>query len=105
MKNNIPAASQRFSDVGLVWEEKITNATGSIEVPIESAIRVRATGGTTVTIDGILAATMMDGEIIIFNAGDGTSDDGKRTVTVTIGAAAAFVQIGREIPNRGRRRS
>lgn len=105
MRNNLPAASQRISEVGLVWEEKITNATGSIEVPIEHAIRVRATGATTVTIDGVLAATMSSGEIMIFNSGDGAANDDKRTVTVVIGAAAAFVQVGREIPNKGRRRS
>lgn len=105
MRNNLPAASQRMSEVGLVWEEKITNATGSIEVPIEHAVRVRAAGATTVTIDGVLAATMVDGEIMIFNTGDGAANDSKKTVTVTIGVAAAFVQVGREVPNKGRRRS
>ena len=94
--NNV-SESLRHSESGLCWEEKITNNTGSIEVLKAGTIRVRATGATTVTIDGVLAATMSTGEIIIFNVGDGNPDDTKVTVTVTIGAAAAFVQVAREV--------
>lgn len=92
---NIASGTLRTSESGLVWEEKITNGTGSLEVEPRATIRVRATGATTVTIDGILAATMSSGEIMIFNAGDGDQKDAKATVTIAIAAAAAFVQVAR----------
>ena len=94
--NNI-SETLRHSESGLTWEEKITNGTGSLELLKAATFRVRATGATTVTIDGILAATMSAGEVVIFNAGDGNPDDTKVTVTITIGAVAAFVQIAREL--------
>jgi hypothetical protein len=95
---NLVSESVRWSDAGLCWEEKITNSTGSIEVPKYSSIRVRATGASTVTVDGTLAATMTTGEVVVYNVGDGNPDSGKQTVTVAIGAAAAYVQVGRELP-------
>lgn len=94
--NNV-SASLRHSESGLCWEEKITNNTGSLEVLKTGTIRVRATGATTVTIDGVLAATMSAGEILLFNVGDGNPDDNKVTVTVVIGVAAAYVQVAREV--------
>lgn len=94
--NNV-SQSLRHSESGLTWEEKITNNTGSLEVLKTGTIRVRATGATTVTIDGVLAATMSAGEILIFNVGDGDPDDAKPTVTVVVAAAAAFVQVAREV--------
>jgi len=97
--NNV-SGSLRQSESGLCWEEKITNSTGSLEVLKAGTVRVRATGATTVTIDGVLAATMSAGEIIIFNVGDGNPDDSKPTVTVVIGAVAAFVQVARETPRQ-----
>ena len=93
--SNIASANLNTSDCGLVWEEKLTNATGVIEVVEYTAFRVRATGATTVTIDGVLAATMSAGEIMIFNVGRGDPDDTKPTITITIGAVAAFVQVAR----------
>lgn len=95
--SNLVSETVRQSESGLTWEEKITNGTGTLEVLKCATIRVRATGATTVTIDGVLAATMASGEIIIFNAGDGDPDDSKSTVTITIAASAAFVQVAREI--------
>lgn len=94
---NLISETLRHSESGLTWEEKITNNTGTLELAKASTFRVRATGASTVTIDGVLAATMSAGEIIIFNAGDGNPDDTKPTVTVVIGAIAAFVQVAREL--------
>jgi hypothetical protein len=93
--SNLASESMRSSEVGLVWEEKITNNTGTLEVEPMSTIRVRATGATTVTLDGILAMTMSAGEIAVFCAGRGDPIDARRTVTVVIAAAAAFVQVAR----------
>jgi hypothetical protein len=93
---NLAAETLRDSESGLVWEEKISGAQSSIEVLPCATFRVRATGASTVTIDGVLAATMSTGEVIIFNAGKGNPDDSKSTVTVTIGAANAFVQVARD---------
>lgn len=95
--SNTVSQSLRYSESGLTWEEKITNSTGNLEVLKAGTVRVRATGATTVTIDGVLAATMSAGEILIFNVGDGNPDDTKVTVTVAIAAVAAFVQVAREV--------
>lgn len=97
---NEAARVQKNAEAGLVWEEKLSGAQGSIEVPKYAAVRVRAGAGTTVTIAGVLSATMADGEILIFNAGIGNISDQKRTVTVTIGVANAWVQVGRTIERK-----
>lgn len=94
---NTPARVQRVGESGLVWEEKLSGAQGSLELCKYQTFRVRAAGATTVTIDGVLAATMSAGEIMIFNTGRGIPDDNKRTVTVAIGGANAFVQCAREL--------
>jgi|SRR5581483_3495335 len=92
---NLANRAARQAESGHVWEEQLTNAQGTIEVVEYSTFRVRATGATTVTIDGILAMTMSSGEIAIFNAGKGNPTDTKQTVSITIGGAAAFVQVAR----------
>ncbi len=94
---NIPSRTERNAEFGHCWEEKLSGAQGSIEVQKYSAVRVRATGATTVTIDGVLAATMSTGEILIFNAGIGNPADIKKTVTIAIAVANAFVQVAREV--------
>jgi hypothetical protein len=96
--SNVISENLRTVETGLQWEEKITNAQGSINVKPIHTFRVRATGATTVTIDGVLAATMSAGEIMIFNTGYGNIiNTGLTYVVVTIGGAAAFVQVGKEI--------
>lgn len=95
--SNIASATLRQSESGLVWEEKLSGAQGTVEVTEYAVIRVRATGATTVTIDGILAMTMATGEIAIFNAGRGDLTDTKATVSILIGGANAFVQVARDV--------
>lgn len=95
MVNNIPARTQRISESAQVWVEVLSGATGSFEAQKFATVRVRATGATTVTIDGVLAATMSTGEVMFFNVGVGAETDTKQTVTVTIAAANAFVQVGK----------
>lgn len=92
---NMPSGAQRNADVGLQWIEVLTNLTGTIEVPIQGTIRVRATGATTVTIGGVLAMTMSTGEIENFNVGTGPAD-GKSFISVVIAGAAAYVQVANE---------
>ena len=96
MSKPVSAATgaSRNSEVGHVWTEIASGAQGTYEVPAYSTIRVRATGGTTVTLEGVLAAAMSSSEIMIFNAGKSLSSDLKETVTLVIGAANAFVQVG-----------
>jgi len=94
--SNLASATLRDSESGLVWEEKLSGAQGTVEVTEYATFRVRATGATTVTIDGILAMTMTSGEIAVFNAGRGNPDDTKPTITITIGGANAFVQVARD---------
>jgi hypothetical protein len=98
--SNIPAGSLRTSEVGLVWEEKISNALGTIMVRVASPFRVRAVADLTVTIDGVLAATMKANEILIFNAGDGKAGNlPNQYVEVVIATGAAYVQVAREFDN------
>jgi hypothetical protein len=92
---NIPARCDRVSDTGFVWVEKITNGTGTIAVEKYSPVRIRATAPLTVSLDGVLAATMTTNEILIVNAGIGVTTDVVRTVDVTIAGGAAFVQVAR----------
>lgn len=91
---------QRNSDFGIFLREVLTNAMGTIEVPKFSAVRVRATGATTVTFDGVLSCTMSSGEILVLNAGPGLSSDVKETVTLVIAGAAAYVQLGIELKSQ-----
>jgi|ERR1051325_7391490 hypothetical protein len=93
---NNASETLRHSESGLVWEEKLSGAQGSLELRPMQTFRVRATGATTVTIDGILAMTMSSGEIAIFCCGNGSPDDAKPTVTVAIAGANAFVQVARD---------
>jgi len=91
---NLGAQTLRHSESGLVWEEQLSGAAGTLEILRFSTFRVRAAAVGTVTIDGVLAATMAIGEILIFNAGSGSPTDTKPTVTVVI-TGAQFVQVAR----------
>ena len=93
---NIPSGATRTSEVGLWWVEVLSNATGSVEVPPQSCVRVRAVASGTVTIDGVLAATLDQYEVMLFNVGQGNPEDTKRTVTVTV-SADSYVQVGQEV--------
>lgn len=93
--SNLASQNVRHAETGLVWEEKLTGATGSIKVPKYGTIRVRASAGTTVTIDGVLAMTMAANEVAIMNVGSGAP--GSVQVTVTIAAANAWVQVARDL--------
>jgi len=93
---NLPNGAIRTSDVGFIWEEKLTNASGSIEVPQYATFRVKAAAAGTVTVDGILAMTMATNEIVVFNAGDGVPTANKATVTVTF-SAAVYCQVARSV--------
>jgi len=97
---NIPAGSQRMSQVGLVWQEVITGGTGTFKVKFQQSFRVSATAAATVTIDGELAMTMQSGEVEIFCAGTGSADD-RSTVEVVI-TGGANVQVAKDIET-GRR--
>lgn len=92
---NLPSEAQRSSIVGLTYVEVLSGASGTFEAPRGTAIRVRAAAGLTVTIEGVLAATMISGEIIIFNSGDPMPGTGKNTCTFAV-SGNAYVQVGRE---------
>lgn len=108
--SNLASETLRHSESGLVWEEVLTNAQGTLTLKPYSTFRVRAAGATTVTIDGTLAMTMVSGEIAIFNAGSGQPVDVDPsggvvvrqavTASVVIGAANAFVQVARDAGRR-----
>lgn len=99
--SNIVSENLRVAETGLCWVEKLTNAQGTLQLAEAQSFRVRATGATTVTIDGILAMTMVSGEIAIFNTGHGNPDDSSSYISVVIAGANAFVQVGQEL-NRQR---
>lgn len=95
---NEPARVERNADFGHVWIEILSGAaTTGLQVPRFSAVRVRATAAVTVSFDGVLAATMASGEILIFNSGHGQVGPGgasatKKTVTLVV-TGTAFVQL------------
>lgn len=98
--SNLANEALRHAEVGQCWEEKLTNAAGTIIVNPFQTFRVHAAaGGCTVTVDGVLAMTLGNGETEYFNAGSGTPDvnTGKPAtqITVVIGAAA-YVQVARD---------
>jgi hypothetical protein len=108
--SNLANESLRVSETGMVWEEKLTGAAGTLQLMPFQSFRVRAAAGGTVTIDGVLAATMISGEILIFNAGPGLPTLTSPTtggvvlkqapqVTVVI-TGAQFVQVARDAGRR-----
>lgn len=108
--SNLANEAIRQSDVGMVWEERLSGAAGTLTLLPYQAFRVRAAAAGTVTIDGVLAATMVSGEILIFNAGGGlpTQTDPTTTgvvtkqppqVTVVI-TGNQFVQVARDANRR-----
>ena len=99
---NLPSGAQRTANAGFVWEEVLTNAAGSFKVQQQGTIRVSAVALTTVTIAGVLAATLVAGEVEYFNVGVGLGPDGEPKVDVIIGGAA-YVQRAKEIERSGRR--
>lgn len=95
---NVVTENLRHAETGLQWEEQLTNAQGTLVLYKLTTFRVRATGATTVTMDGVLAATMSSGEIMIFNTGTGNTPSTQlTTISVVIAGANAFVQVGREV--------
>jgi len=102
---NLPSGAQRNAEVGLVWRQVHTGAAGAtLIVPPQSTLRVSAgAADVTVTIGGVLAATLRAGEVEYFNSGLGPEGDGKTSVEVVIGASDARVQIAEETDTKARR--
>jgi hypothetical protein len=95
--SNIATENLRILETGAQWEEQLSGAMGTLKLMPMQTFRVRATGATTVTIDGTLAMTMSAGEIAIFSTGKGNIiNTGDNYVTVVIAGASAFVQVARE---------
>ena len=102
---NEPARVERNAEFGHVWVEVATGTPITMEVPKYSAVRVRAAAAVTVSMDGVLSATMASGEILIFNSGRGdvgtNGTDTKATVTLAV-TGNAYVQIARNLDAGGR---
>lgn len=99
--SNLANEAIRQAETGQVWEEVLTGAAGTIKLLPFQTFRVRAAAAGTVTIDGVLAATMVSGEILVFNAGGGQPTAVNQTtkqansVTVVI-TGNQFVQVARQ---------
>ena len=100
--SNLATEAVRQSEVGQTWEEKLSGAAGTLVLKPRQTFRVRAAAAVTITIDGILAATMISGEILIFNCGSGqpivglnTSNNQANQSTVVV-TGTAFVQVARD---------
>jgi len=108
--SNLANESLRVAETGMVWEERLSGAAGTLQLMPFQSFRVRAAAGGTVTIDGVLAATKVSGEILIFNAGPGlpvrtdpttTGVVLKQAVSVTVAITGAqFVQVARDAGRR-----
>ena len=95
--SNVVSENLRQAETGLAWVELLTNAQGTLKLKESQTFRVRATGATTVTIDGLLAMTMSAGEIVIFNTGQGSPDDTSPYISVVIAGANAYVQLAADV--------
>lgn len=96
--SNLANQAVRQAEVGHVWVEQLTNSSGTLEILKYATFRVRAAATVTVTIDGVLAATMASGEIMLFNAGSGANDAAANlvpTVTVVI-SGNCYLQVARD---------
>lgn len=98
---NLANEASRYADVAMVWEELLSGAAGTLKLMPFQTFRVRAAANGTVTVDGVLAATMVSGEIMTFNAGGGqpisvnqTTKQASEVVVVVTGNQ--FVQVARE---------
>lgn len=108
--SNLANEALRIAEVGHIWEERLTGAAGTLYLMPFQSFRVRAVAAGTVTIDGILAATMTTGEILIFNAGGGQPVLTDPTTTgvvlkqasqaVVVITGAQFVQVARDSTRR-----
>jgi len=108
--SNLANEAARQSDVGQVWEEKLSGAAGTLNLQPYQTFRVRAAAAGTVVIDGVLAATMVSGETLIFNAGPGQpalTDPAttgvvlkQATVAVITITGNQFVQVARDSSRR-----
>ena len=96
--SNLANQATRQAEVGHVWVELLTNSSGTLEIPKYSTFRVKANAAVTVTMDGVLAATMASGEIILFNAGGGVNDAaGNLVPTVTVVVTGnCYLQLARD---------
>lgn len=100
---NLPSGAQRDVEVGLVWEEVLTGAAGTFEVPVQGTIRVDCITDSTITIGGTLAMSIRAGRVERINVGVGTPEDSKVSVTVVIAVGTCNVQVAKEKDARDRR--
>jgi hypothetical protein len=93
---NLPTGAQRNINAGYVFREVYNGAGGyTAELPFQYTVRVSAGANVTVSMDGVLCATLRVGEVEYFNTGAGLTD-GLSTVTLVIGAGDARVQVCEE---------
>lgn len=102
---NLPAGSIRQSNVGLVWKQLFSGAGGYTDQgPVQGTIRVSSGAASlSVTIGGVLAATLRNGEVEYFNLGRGAVGDGRVPVEFIIGAGDARVSIALETDSEAQR--
>jgi hypothetical protein len=91
--SNLANEAVRQAEVGHVWEERLSGAAGTLVLLPFQSFRVRAAAAGTVTIDGVLAATMVSGEILIFNAGSGQPTQTSPTTTGIVTKQAPSVAV------------
>lgn len=99
--SNLANEAVRQAEVSHVWEEVLSGAAGTLNLNTVQTFRVRAAGAVTVTIDGVLAATMISGEILLFNSGTGAPSSVNQTTKqatncVIVITGTAFVQVARD---------
>jgi hypothetical protein len=68
----------------------------TLNVPLQTTLRVSAGADVTITIDGKLACTLRAGEVEFFNVGSGWTP-GNTTVPFVVGAGDVRVQQASEL--------
>lgn len=94
--SNLPNGALRTAECGLVYEEVLSGAAGTIYVAANTTLRIRATASTTVTIDGRLAVTMAANEILVLNVGDGVPALNKTLIAVVF-SGTVYCQVARAV--------
>lgn len=93
---NIPAGNQQFVDTGLVYNEVLSNAHTTVNIPEYATLRVRAVANSIVSIDGVTSMSLLAGEVEYFNSGQAFLTPLTKTVAFSF-TGNVYAQVGREI--------
>lgn len=93
---NVANGAQRICDVGLVWTELRAITVAGVtthNVSPYTTLRISVKGDTVVSIDGVVAVTILANTSLNINAGPGAPGNGARNVIITVDSGAAVAAV------------